>query len=312
MPTESVSPSRSSGHHDTKGGRMKDSDPLPCVAVTGATGLIGRHLCRHLADHGWRVRGLVRDPERLSPGPGVEYFRCDLPDELDPAGLEGADVLIHAAYATRNQGPDDAHRVNELGSQRLFELARCHGVGQIVFLSSFSSRPDACSYYGRSKYAVEGLLDRDRDLALRAGLVLAADGGLFCRIVSMLRRARLVPLVGGSRIVQTLHVADLCHVCQRAIEGRVTGLLHAAEPQGEAFCDLLRLVLRHLQRRCVLLPVPFAPVWAGLRLAERLGVRLGVNSDNLLGIQTLRPSGLRKILRGLGWTSGRRRRASRR
>ncbi|HET6879654.1 MAG TPA: NAD(P)-dependent oxidoreductase [Pirellulales bacterium] len=279
---------------------MKQSDSSPCVAVTGATGLIGRHLCRRLSNQGWRVRGLVRDPERLSPGTGVEYFRCDLPDQLDPAGLEGADVLIHAAYATRNQEPDDARRVNELGSQRLFELARRQGVGQIVFLSSFSSRPDALSYYGRSKYAVEGLLDRDRDLALRAGLVLAADGGLFCRIVRMLRRARLVPLVGGSRIVQTLHIADLCHVCQRAIEGKVTGLLHAAEPRGEAFHDLLRLVLQHLRRRCVLLPVPFAPVWAGLRLAERLGVRLGVNSDNLLGIQALRPIRVEEDLARLG------------
>jgi len=267
---------------------MKRSETFKRVAVTGATGLIGRHLCRHFAGHGWQVRGLVRDLKDLPPSPRVEYFHCHLPERIDPAGLDGADVLVHAAYTTRFQRPDEARRVNEEGSRRLFELARRLGVGQILFLSSFSSHPDARSYYGRSKHAVERLLDLDRDLALRAGLVLAADGGLFCRIVGMLRCARLVPVVGGNRIVQTLHVDDLCQVCRRAIETRATGLLHAAEPQGQAFCDLLRLVLEHLQRRCVLLPVPFAPVWAGLRLAERLGAKLGVSSENLLGIRMLR------------------------
>ena len=178
--------------------------------------------------------------------------------------------------------------MNEQGSRKLFDLAARQGIGQIIFISSFSASPDARSYYGRSKHAVEQLLRPDRDLALRAGLVLAADGGLFCRIVEMLRRARVVPVIGGRRVIQTLHIDDLCRTCQIAVEKRMSGLLHVAEPLGQSFSDLLRLVLAHLNRRCCLLPAPFLPVWAGLRFAERLRLKLGVTSENLLGMQSLR------------------------
>lgn len=272
----------------------------PCVAITGASGLIGRRLCEFFADRGWPVRGLVRQPTKQGSLSGVEWFQCDLPDGIDPAGLDGADVLIHAAYTTRYQQLDEARRVNEEGSGKLFELARRRGVRQIVFLSSFSSRPDALSYYGRSKYAVELLLARNRDLALRAGLVLSPDGGLFCRIVSMLERARCVPLIGGRQIVQTVHIDDLCLACQRTIERQMTGLVHVAEVQGLAFRDLLRLVLTHLRRRCLLVPVPFAPMFAALRVAERLGVRLGVTSENLLGMKALRHITVEDDLQSLG------------
>ncbi len=259
------------------------------VAVTGATGLIGRHLCDAFRRRGWQVRALVRDLEGYPfAEPGVMRFACDLPDRIDEAGLRGADVLLHAAYTTRFTNRDEARRVNEDGSRRLFVLARQEGVGQVLFLSSFSARADAPSYYGRSKFAIEQELDPAHDLTVRAGLVLAADGGLFQRIVGVVRRARLLPLVGGRQVVQTVHVADLCRACVRALDCGVTGLVHVAEPVGLPFADLLQLVAHHLGRRRLLVPVPFAPVLAALRLAEWLRLPLGVSSENLLGMRALR------------------------
>jgi NADH dehydrogenase len=271
------------------------------VAITGATGLIGRHLCDSFRRLGWQVRALVRDPCGYPfAAPGVARFVCDLPGRIDAAGLAGADVLVHAAYMTRFTNQEEARRVNEEGSRRLFALGRQLGVSRVLFLSSFSSGADAPSYYGRSKFAIEQQLDPARDVAVRAGLVLAAEGGLFQRIVGIVRRARLVPLVGGRHVVQTVHVADLCRACARAIDRRVTGLVHVAEPEGLPFGDLLRLVARHLGRRRLLLPVPFAPVLAGLRLAELLRVPLGVSSENLLGMRALRTIAVAGDLARLG------------
>lgn len=280
---------------------MNQSIAAPCVAVTGASGLIGRHLCRSLTASGWRVRALVRDPRRRpEPAERIERYQCDLPDTIDAAGLRGADVLVHSAFATRPRSTAEAQRVNEEGSLRLFDLARRQGVGKIVFLSSFSARPDAQSYYGRSKYRVEQQLDPQSDLVVRAGLVLASDGGLFQRIVGMLQHARVLPLIGGGRIVQTLHIDDLCQACRRAIELGVGGLLHVAERDGLPFYQLLRLVLEALRRRCLLVPVPVTPVLATLLTAERLGLKLAVSSENLLGIQALRPASVDDDLSRLG------------
>ena len=39
----------------------------PLVALTGATGFIGRHLLRELPKRGYRVRVLLRRPAELPP-----------------------------------------------------------------------------------------------------------------------------------------------------------------------------------------------------------------------------------------------------
>ena len=68
------------------------------VAVTGASGLVGRHLLPVLAAHPdvERVLGLdVREPERRPRA--VEFARVDIAGtELKPL-LEGIDVVVHLA-----------------------------------------------------------------------------------------------------------------------------------------------------------------------------------------------------------------------
>ncbi|WP_415391684.1 NAD-dependent epimerase/dehydratase family protein [Paracoccus sp. SJTW-4] len=96
------------------------------VAVTGASGLVGRFLTRGLAVAGHRVETL-------------QGWRLG-----QPAPLDGCEALIHAAFAHvpgRYRGgegddPEGFVALNRDASLRLFEQARAAGVAQVVFLSS--------------------------------------------------------------------------------------------------------------------------------------------------------------------------------
>lgn len=96
------------------------------IALTGASGLVGRHLARAVRDAG----------HQLLP---LEGWRLG-----QPADLGGADALIHAAFSHvpgRYRGgegddPEGFRRANLDGSARLFEQARAQGVAHVVFLSS--------------------------------------------------------------------------------------------------------------------------------------------------------------------------------
>jgi len=77
------------------------------VALTGATGFVGKQILRELLDRGCNVRAIVRDPEKL-----IEESKSCLLDIVQTSDLfeehldrlvqiiSGAEILIHAAWYT--------------------------------------------------------------------------------------------------------------------------------------------------------------------------------------------------------------------
>ncbi|MDQ3773349.1 MAG: NAD-dependent epimerase/dehydratase family protein [Pseudomonadota bacterium] len=272
------------------------------IAITGASGLIGRHLADHFRRREWNVRALVRDPSR-SPFAerDIEVLRAELPDAIDERAFEGADVVIHAAYATAESRADTARRVNEVGTARVLAASRAAGVHRFVFVSSFAAHPDARSYYGRSKLALERQLDSVRDLVIRPGLVLAPSGGLFERMRRSIESSPVVPLVGGGRqILQTVHIDDLCVAFERAVQLDLTGALNVAEPEGVKMRAFIEMMAARLNRRARLVPIPAQSMLVVVRALERLRLPLPVSSENVLGLLAMRHTPTARDLARLG------------
>jgi len=271
------------------------------IVVSGATGFLGSALCEHLANHGHRVRGLCRDPAKAPRDrPPLDWWRCELPGVVDGDAFEGADVLVHCAFETRFQSAARARSVNVDGSARLFEAARRRGVEKIVFISSLSAHGGALSTYGRSKLEVEGLLDPARDLALRPGFIIG-EGGVFWRTAASVARLPFVPLFyGGEQRIQTVALEDVCRAVQISIENELTGLLRVAEPEPVALRDFYGSIARATSRRPRFLSLPGELSLYGLLGAEKLGFRLPLSSDNLLGLKRLRAFDLTADIERLG------------
>ena len=152
--------------------------------VTGATGFLGSHVARVLADNGADMRLLVRSSSNLR---NIEGLRADhaLGDLRDPASLEkamaGCDVVFHVAadYRLWVRDPNEMYRSNVEGTRAILEAARKNGVRRVVYTSSVAtigftrngypanedspvSLADMIGHYKRSKFMAE-------QLALKAG-----------------------------------------------------------------------------------------------------------------------------------------------
>lgn len=105
------------------------------VLITGATGGIGSHLSRTLAeDYDLVLHG--RDPDKATPG--QELRVADLADlEEVEAVLEGVDTVVHMAGASSPESSWDAVlEANIIGVRNVLEGARRTGVRRVVLASS--------------------------------------------------------------------------------------------------------------------------------------------------------------------------------
>jgi nucleoside-diphosphate-sugar epimerase len=108
------------------------------ILVTGATGKVGSRLAKRLAQRGDQVRAFVRDPARAADlGERIELAEGDLlkVDSL-AAALRGVDAVVHCAAFFRGATPEQAHAVNDLGTQHLASAARDASVKRFVFTST--------------------------------------------------------------------------------------------------------------------------------------------------------------------------------
>ena len=141
------------------------------ILLTGATGKVGSRLTKRLAQRGDQVRALVRDEARAA---GLRDDRIELVEgdllEADSlaAAVRGVDAVVHCAAFFRGATPEQAHAVNDLGTQNLASAARAASVRRFIFTStglvygSNGGRLDAPSPAHRLYHVVD---DESPDLA---------------------------------------------------------------------------------------------------------------------------------------------------
>jgi len=157
--------------------------------VTGATGFLGSHVARVLAEQGAELRLLVRPTSNLknlegllspgaSPTSSVTRAETAVGDLRDPASLEkamtGCEVVFHVAadYRLWVRDPNEMYKSNVEGTRAILDAARKNGVRRVVYTSSVAtvgftadgspadedspvSLDDMIGHYKRSKFMAE-------------------------------------------------------------------------------------------------------------------------------------------------------------
>ncbi|MFZ0426622.1 MAG: TIGR01777 family oxidoreductase [Acidobacteriota bacterium] len=254
------------------------------IGISGATGLIGRALCRRLAPLGHEITVFGRS--RL---PDLRFVEWNLLGQgPPPADLDGLDAFIHLAGKPvpaglwSKRGREIVRQSRIAGTRRLVQaLARCESRPQVLISAS------AVGYYGDTADSMvtedspsgEGFLAdvcrawekealEARELGLRVvlartGVVLASDGGLLKQMLPSFRLGLGARLGSGGQFMSWIHIADEVALLDRALgDERWDGPFNLTAPNPVTNAEFSRQLARVL-RRPQLLFVP-APL---LRLA---------------------------------------------
>lgn len=235
------------------------NDDARRVAVTGATGFIGRALALRLARDGFRVRAPVRSPadEELSRH-GIEVV------PLAPAAFTDCDVVFHLAGDARLGNGPGYQAANVEVTRLAVEAARANSpaLSRFVFVSTLgvmdrapfdparrpvteTTKPHPRSDYGRTKLAAETLV-RNSGLPwtiVRPAMVCGTDMRINSHVAVFAAAALKGGLLGRLDLpgrMCVLHVDDLVEalvLVAREPRARDRVFLAAGNPM--AFGDIL-------------------------------------------------------------------------
>jgi nucleoside-diphosphate-sugar epimerase len=268
----------------------------PLVALTGASGFVGRRLAPLLAHAGWRVRLLLRrDPVHVDwRGMNPQIIAGDLGDaEALRQLVKGADAVVHVAGLIKaaKQGQYDA--VNVDGTKRLVEAVQQLAPGaHFLHLSTLAARQPQLSGYAASKRAGEDCVRErlgERATVLRPPAVYG-PGDRETLVFFQLAAKRFVPLLGTPEArAAMIHIDDLCSLMVALLrEGAGGRVLTAADsrPEGYTWLEVFGTAARAVgNRRASLFHAPY-PLLRTVALAGDAARLFGV--ANMLNSEKLR------------------------
>lgn len=236
------------------------------VTIYGGSGFVGRYIARRMAKEGWRVRVAVRRPNEAlfvkSYGAvgQVEPLFCNIRDDASVrAAMQGADAVVNCVGTFDRGGKNNFTAVQTDGAARIARIAASLNVGRMVHLSAIGANPDGASLYAQSKGAgeVAVLASFPSAMILRPSVVFGNEDAFFNRFAGMSRLGPILPVVGGGTKFQPVFVDDVAQAAVMGITGQATGVYELGGPDVDSFKGLMQRMLAVVQRRRLVLNVPF-------------------------------------------------------
>jgi uncharacterized protein YbjT (DUF2867 family) len=239
------------------------------VTVFGGSGFLGRHVVRALARLGYRVRVAVRRPELagfLQPAGRVGQIHAVQANLRHPASVEAAtrdaDVVVNLVGILFESGRQTFDAVQAFGAEAVALAAAAYGA-RLVHVSAIGADQNAPSRYARSKATGEKLVLAAVPSAviLRPSILFGAEDDFFNKFAAMARLSPALPLVGGGHTrFQPVFAGDVAAAVVAAIEGRAKdrGPYELGGPEVKSFKELMQFVLATIERKRLLVPIPFA------------------------------------------------------
>jgi len=272
------------------------------ILVTGATGYVGGRLVPRLLDAGYRVRCLVRDPERLRGRSWQEQVEVVKGDALDKdsivAAMQGVSVAYYLIHGLQG-GKLDAKR-DMTAARNFAEAAEETEIKRIIYLGELVNTTDYLSPYLRARHETGYILrwnGRVPVTEFRAGMIVGSGSVLFemIRYLSEREFAFICPRWFFS-MAQPIAIRDvLSYLVEALVTPESAGkMLEIGGATRLTYADMLFAYAKERNLKRFLIPTPFivprlSAFWIHmvtpihwrivLPLIEGLRAKLVVNDD---------------------------------
>ena len=259
------------------------------VLVTGGTGVVGKPAVDALLERGHTVRLFSRhaDRDRALWKRGVEAYPGSVARDEDVRGsTQGCDAVLHIAGVVDEVPPEATFdNINVQGTRRLVSDASRTGVERFVYVSSLGADRGASDYHKSKKAGEEIVAGFPGDwLVCRPGNVYGSGDQVISLLLKVVRTLPTIPVIGwGDQSFQPVWAEDLGKALALAVEWKEPSrqILELAGGEQVTINALLEMLESITDRSPVHVPVPEWVARAGAGIAERIGMEVPINSDQI-------------------------------
>jgi uncharacterized protein (TIGR01777 family) len=264
--------------NDLRRGAERNNGAPKTVAISGATGMVGRQLAGFLSFAGDTVRRIVRTTKGARDG---DILWNQTSGEFDLAKLEGCDAVVHLAGENIAGGRWTDQRKKLIlssrvdGTRQLCQaLARLKNKPKVLICASGvgfygagdDKQFDETSALGKGflaqickewEAATQAASDAGiRVVNMRIGIVISAQGGVLAKLLTPFLLGAGGPIAGGRQGMSWIALDDLIAAITFAIDNEnISGALNATAPMPLSNRDFGGVLARVLHRP-FLAPLP--------------------------------------------------------
>ena len=263
------------------------------ITVFGGSGFLGRYVVRALAATGTAIRVACRRQrdamfcKSMGDVGQIVPVQCNVRDKKSVgAAIKGADCVINLTGILFERGTQTFDSVHSEGALCVAKAARDNGADRLIHVSAIGADVESESVYAKSKGTGEILVqDAFPDsVILRPSLVFGPEDDFFNRFSTYARVLPFLPLIGGGNTkFQPVYVCDVAEAIVRALKDKssIGKTFELGGTQVATFKELMQLILHTVERRKILMPVPF---WFASLMALSVEVGLAVPAKLIAGL----------------------------
>jgi nucleoside-diphosphate-sugar epimerase len=248
------------------------------ILVTGATGFTGSYVVRELLNAGHTVCAFVRNSSNTKDSipNGCENVVGDLNSiETLCHALIGMDAIVNIASLGFGHAPNILKAIQESG------VKRCIFISTTAIFTKLNA-PSKVIRLQAEKYIIESGLNYT---IIRPTMIYgSARDRNMCRLIKFLKRSPLIMTVGNKKALQQpIYVEDIARSVVKILANDITigRCYNIAGAQTQTFSDIVNIISKYLNKKTLIINLPYGPVVKILRFIEALTIIPKIKAEQI-------------------------------
>jgi len=262
------------------------------VAVTGATGFVGRHLVNRLLRESHEITFVANRRSGINLfSDRVKYVRASVHNvhDLQKAFCD-CQAVFHLVGIIAETRKNTFKTTVEQGTKNVISASQQNNIETIIYLSALGTSEDAESKYFMTKWAAEQFVKNSglNWTIFRPSIIYGRGDGFLTMMSKIIKLSPFVPIFGdGKYKLQPVYIGDLVEAMSKSLTSKKcqgeTIEIGGAEPL--EYVEIINSIKKALNKRRMNLFIPMAVIKPVAVLLEKILKPSPLTTDQLVMLE---------------------------